>query len=72
MGNTRKIPADIDLAERARFYAVCERTARRWHESGADLRNPESVANLLLRQRNPAPAALKATAELLKTELQIS
>jgi hypothetical protein len=65
MTNTRKIPASLNLAERAKFYGTCERTVRRWHMQGADLRNPESVADLLLRQRNPSPKALKITHSLI-------
>lgn len=53
MANIRKIPYHLDLAERAKFFGVCERTARRWHNSGADLNSPESVADLLIRQRAP-------------------
>jgi hypothetical protein len=63
MANVRKIPASLDLAERARFYGVCPRTVRRWHQSGADLRNPESVADLILRQRRPSTAALETLTE---------
>jgi hypothetical protein len=62
----------IDFKRHAARYGVRERTCRRWHAQGADLNSLESVANVILRQRNPAPAALKATAELLKTELQTS
>jgi hypothetical protein len=61
----RKIPLTIDLEERAKFYGVCERTTRRWHQQGADLRNPESVADLLLRQRNPSTQALKTIHQLI-------
>jgi len=59
MANTRKIPRDIDLAERAAFYGVSERSCRRWHNSGANLRDPESVGDLLLKQRVPKAITLK-------------
>jgi hypothetical protein len=62
----RKISPSLDLAERAKFYGVCERTVRRWHQQGADLRNPESIADLLLRMRNPSPRALKITHSLIQ------
>jgi hypothetical protein len=69
MANTRKIPRNIDLAERAKFYGVCERSARRWHNSGADLADPCSVALHLAGQKSPAPAAVAAVRLLLKKEL---
>jgi hypothetical protein len=57
----------IDLEERAAFYQVCTRTARRWHNSGADLHNPRSVAALLLKMRNPSPRALKTIHSIIST-----
>jgi hypothetical protein len=68
MANIRKIPASLDLAERAKFYGVCERTARRWHEQGADLRNPESVGDLLLKLHAPKAESLR-TLETLTAKL---
>jgi hypothetical protein len=59
MANARKLPRTLDLAERARFFGVCERTVRRWHNSGADLRSVESVADLLIRQRAPKTLTLE-------------
>jgi hypothetical protein len=70
MANLRKIPADINLTERAKFYGVCERTARRWHNSGADLADPCSVALHLAQQKSPSPAAVAAVRKLLSTELE--
>jgi hypothetical protein len=70
MPNIRKIPLDIDLAERASFYSVCERTVRRWHNSGADLADPCSVALHLAQQKSPSPAAVAAVRKLLSTELE--
>ena len=66
MANTRKIPANLDLAERARFYDVCERTVRRWWEQGANLHDVESVANVILRQRNPKRQTLEIIHELIQ------
>jgi hypothetical protein len=62
----RKIPLTIDLEERAKFYQVCARTARRWHNSGADLHDPKSVAALLLKMRNPSTRALKTIHSLIQ------
>jgi hypothetical protein len=64
MPNIRKIPADLDLAERARFYGVCERTVRRWHDAGANVRDPESVGTLLLKQKAPSTSALETIIDL--------
>ena len=69
MANTRKIPKEIDLAERARFYGVCARSTRRWHNAGADLHSAASVALLLAGQRNPPPAAREAVSKLLQSEI---
>jgi hypothetical protein len=69
MPNTRKIPRNLDLAERASFYNVCERSVRRWHNAGADLADPCSVAMHLASQKSPSPAAVAAVRRLLKTEL---
>jgi hypothetical protein len=70
MANTRKIPRNLDLAERAKFFGVCERTVRRWHNAGADLADPCSVAMHLASQKTPAPAAVQAVKNILKTELE--
>ena len=59
----RRIPQDIDLAERARFFRVCERTVRRWIDAGADVHSLESVGTLLLRQRNPKFETLEILTE---------
>ncbi len=69
MANHRKIPADLDLAERASFYGVCERTVRRWHNAGASLADPCSVALHLASQKSPAPAAVAAVRKILSAEL---
>ncbi len=70
MANHRKLPLDIDLAERASFFGVCERTVRRWHNAGADLSDPCSVALHLASQKTPAPAAVQAVKNILKNELE--
>ena len=70
MPNIRKIPRNLDLTERAAFYGVCERTARRWHNSGADLADACSVALHLAQQKSPSPAAVAAVRKLLSTELE--
>ena len=70
MANTRKIPAAIDLAERARFFGTCERTVRRWHNSGVNVSDPCSVAMHLANQKSPSPAAVAAVRRLLKNELE--
>ena len=70
MPNIRKIPLDIDLAERAKFYSVCERTVRRWHNSGLNVGDPCSVAMHLASQKSPSPAAVAAVRRLLKNELE--
>jgi hypothetical protein len=69
MANTRKIPLDIDLAERAKFFGVCERTVRRWHNASVNLFDPCEVAMHLAGQKTPAPAAVQAVKNILKTEL---
>jgi hypothetical protein len=69
MANTRKIPADLDLAERAKFYSVCHRTVRRWHNSNVNVSDPCEVAMHLARQKSPSPAAVAAVRHLLKNEL---
>lgn len=69
MPNIRKIPLNLDLAERASFYGVCERTVRRWHNAGVNLSDPCSVALHLASQKSPSPAAVAACRLLLKTEL---
>jgi hypothetical protein len=69
MANTRTLPRNLDLTERAKFYGVCERTARRWHNAGADLADACSVALHLAGQKTPAPAAVAAVRLLLQTEL---
>ena len=69
MPNIRKIPLDIDLAERGKFYCVSERTARRWHNAGADLDDPCSVALHLAGQKTPSPAAVAAVRKILSAEL---
>ncbi len=70
MQNIRKIPLDIDLAERASFYSVCERSARRWHNDGVNLSDPCSVALHLAGQKSPAPAAVAAVRKILSAELE--
>lgn len=70
MPNHRKIPRNIDLADRAKFYSVCPRTVRRWHNAGADLADPCEVALHLARQKSPSPAAVAAVRRLLKNELE--
>ena len=70
MANHRKIPRNLDLAERAKFFGVCERTVRRWHNAGADLSDPCSVAMHLAGQKSPSPAAVAAVRRLLKNELE--
>lgn len=70
MPNIRKIPLNLDLAERASFYGVCERTVRRWHNSDTDLADPCSVALRLAQQKSPSPAAVAAVRLLLKNELE--
>lgn len=51
--------AVIDLAERAKFYGVCERTIRRWIDARVNVHCLESVGTYLLESKNPAEAALK-------------
>ena len=54
-----------DYASAARRYQVSERTVRRWHAAGADLSNPESVANVILRQNRPSIKAMRNLETLL-------
>ena len=69
MPNTRKIPRNLDLAERAAFYGVCERTVRRWHNAGVNISDPCEAALHLASQKSPAPAAIDAATEILTREL---
>ena len=69
MPNIRKILLNLDLAERASFYGVCERTVRRWHNSDTDLADPCSVALHLAGQKTPSPAAVAAVRKILSAEL---
>jgi hypothetical protein len=50
----------IDFEKFAKMYAVTSRTCRNWHAAGADLLNPESVADLILKQHTSSPEAIKA------------
>jgi hypothetical protein len=70
MPNHRKILPHLDLAERAKFYGVCPRTVRRWHNAGADLADACSVATHLGSQKTPAPAAVAAVKTILQNELE--
>ena len=70
MPNIRKIPRNLDLAERAAFYGVCERTVRRWHNAGVNVSDPCEAALHLASQKSPAPAAVAAVRLLLKNELE--
>ena len=70
MPNTRKIPRNLDLAERAAFYGVCERTVRRWHNAGVNVSDPCEAALHLASQKSPSPAAVAAVRRLLKNELE--
>jgi hypothetical protein len=63
----RIIPASIDLEERAKFYGVCSRTARRWHMQGADLHDPKSIGELLLRMRQPKPSVIENIRHLISS-----
>jgi hypothetical protein len=53
-----------DLETLAARYSVGTRTIRRWSKS-IDVRDNHAVADLLLRQRGPSPAALAACHSLL-------
>jgi hypothetical protein len=64
----RIVPLTIDLEERARFYGVCSRTARRWHMAGADLHDPKSIGELLLRQRQPKPAVIENIRQIISSQ----
>ena len=70
MPNTRKIPRNLDLAERAAFYGVCERTVRRWHNAGVNVSDPCEAALHLASQKSPAPAAVAAVRKILSAELE--
>ena len=70
MPNTRKIPRNLDLAERASFYGVCERTVRRWHNAGVNVSDPCEAALHLASQKSPAPAAVAAVRKILSAELE--
>jgi hypothetical protein len=59
---------DFDAIGKA--YGVCGRTTRRWHDAGVQIADPLCVSEALLRMRRPSPAAVKAAAEMLKSELQ--
>ncbi len=61
----------IDFTSAARRYGVTTRTCRRWHAAGADLDRPESVADHLLRQRSPAPRAMRAAHKLITSNKSI-
>lgn len=49
-----------NLKALAQSYGVTTRTLYRWKAAGADVTSLDSVAALLLRQRTPKSAALKA------------
>ena len=70
MPNIRKIPRNLDLAERAAFYGVCERTVRRWHNAGVNISDPCEAALHLASQKSPAPAAVAAVRKILSAELE--
>lgn len=70
MPNHRKLPRNLDLADRAKFYSVCERTVRRWHNSNVNVSDPCEVALHLASQKSPAPAAVAAVKNILKNELE--
>jgi hypothetical protein len=55
----------IDFEAYGKRYGVCSRTTRRWHKQGANLNDPESIANVILRQRNPKTETLKILTETL-------
>jgi hypothetical protein len=70
MANQRKIPRSIDLAERAKFYGVCERTVRRWHDASVNLADACEVAMHLSNQKTPSPSAVAAVKNILQNELE--
>jgi hypothetical protein len=51
-------------------YSVTPRTAYRWLADGVDVSDPCSVALHLSTQKNPAPSAVAAVKNILKTELE--
>ena len=61
-----------DFAERADFYRVSERQARRWHSEGVNLDDPKQVAIALIDRQHPSRAALEALAELPDEDLTFS
>jgi hypothetical protein len=67
MPRRRKSP-DFDAIGNA--YGVCGRTTRRWHAAGVQIADPLAVSEALLKMRRPSPAAVRAAAEMLKSELQ--
>jgi hypothetical protein len=54
-----------DLEQLAARWGVSTRAIRRWHNSGANVHDPASVAELLLRQRGPSAAALAACLRMI-------
>lgn len=56
----------IDIAERAKFFRVSERTVYRWIRDNVDVGDPRAVGFHLLEQRAPSPEAIEAILESLE------
>ena len=56
------------VATLAARYGVDARTIYRWRAAGVNVNDLEAVADHLLRQHAPAPAALHAAQQLLEKQ----
>jgi len=50
-------------------YNVHQRTVRRWHAAGVDITDPQSVGRHLADQKRPSIAAIRASLQILNSNL---
>jgi hypothetical protein len=67
--NQQVSPMTPDFSTIASTYAVHPRTVRRWYRAGVEITNPQSVGKHLSEQRRPSIAAIRASLEILKSNL---
>jgi hypothetical protein len=57
-----------DIAAASLAFEVGIRTVYRWVSAGVDIRSPEAVAQHLLEQHAPSPAAMRRAHELITSK----
>ena len=59
------------MIEASNRYKITPRSAYRWMQANVDLNCPIAVANHILSQHAPSPAAVDAVIRLLTRELKL-